>query len=248
MKAVITVIAATCLGASVSALPADHPPVAWRPAGPGDVRGPCPMLNTLANQDFIPHHGRDLTEEQVVNGLKSSINLAEDFSRSFFKAGLRTNLTPNATTFSLDDLSHHNILEHDASLSRRDYYDGDDHSFDSATFDQTRSYWKEPMIDVRQAAQARQARVDTSNATNPTFSLSDAAKKTTFIESSAYMLAFGDKKAGSVQKAYIEYFFQNERLPTELGWQRNNEEITAADLNSMSQKLAIATQEIQEGK
>ena len=74
------------------------------------------MLNTLANQDFIPHHGRDLTEEQVVNGLKSSINLAEDFSRSFFKAGLRTNLTPNATTFSLDDLSHHNILEHDASL------------------------------------------------------------------------------------------------------------------------------------
>ncbi|KAJ5495327.1 hypothetical protein N7539_000443 [Penicillium diatomitis] len=248
MKVTIAVIAASCLGASASALPKDHPPVNWRPAGPSDTRGPCPMLNTLANQGFIPHHGRDLTEDEVVNGLKDSINLARDFSKTFYQAGLKTNLSPNATTFSLDDLSHHNILEHDASLSRRDYYSGNDHSFDQATFDQTRSYWQGDEIDVYHAALARQARVDTSNRTNPDFTFSEAAKGTTFIENSAYMLAFGDKTAGTVPKAWVEYFFQNEALPTELGWRRHDEEITSADLNDMSQRLAVATKQIQDSK
>lgn len=80
------------------------------------VRSPCPMLNALANHGLLPHDGKNITEEQTATALKLSINLNEDVAKSQFQEALGTNPTPGATTFSLDDLSRHNIIEHDASL------------------------------------------------------------------------------------------------------------------------------------
>jgi hypothetical protein len=150
--------------------------------------------------------------------------------------------------------------------SRQDYYFGDDHSFNQAIFDQTRSYWKGPFIDVHQAALARQARVDTSNATNPEFALSKDALPNTYGESAAYIIVFGDKISGIVKKSWVEYFFgeftevpaailvrfaafsltnfhgtEHERLPTELGWTKSEDEITASDQNSVAQRIIDAT-------
>ncbi|GMG52807.1 unnamed protein product [Aspergillus oryzae var. brunneus] len=42
-----------------------------------------------------------------------ALHVDEELSNTLFAAALKTNLTPNATTFSLDDLDHHNIIEHD---------------------------------------------------------------------------------------------------------------------------------------
>ncbi|KAK4120772.1 Chloroperoxidase [Parathielavia appendiculata] len=47
----------------------------WSPPGPYDVRAPCPMLNTLANHGFLPHHGRDLTRVIVENALFDALNM-----------------------------------------------------------------------------------------------------------------------------------------------------------------------------
>ena len=74
------------------------------------------MLNTLANHGFLPHDGKDITEDRIVMVLNNSLNLDEELSQFLFKEALTTNPDPNATTFSLNDLSRHNILEHDASL------------------------------------------------------------------------------------------------------------------------------------
>lgn len=74
------------------------------------------MLNALANHGYLPHDGKNITEEQTTNALKSAINLNEDLAKAQFQAALKTNSDPDATTFSLDDLSRHDILEHDASL------------------------------------------------------------------------------------------------------------------------------------
>ena len=60
---------------------------------------------------------------------------------------------------------------------------------------------------MHQAALARQARVDTSNATNPDFVLSKDALSNTYGESAAYIIVFGDKNAGIVRKSWVEYFF-----------------------------------------
>lgn len=74
------------------------------------------MLNALANHGILPHDGKNITQEQTINALKSSINLNEDLAKTQFEAALMTNPNPHASTYSLDDLCSHGILEHDASL------------------------------------------------------------------------------------------------------------------------------------
>lgn len=100
--------------------------------------------------------------------------------------------------------------------SRQDFYFGDDHTFNQTTFDQTRSHWRDTMIDVQSAARARLARVHTSNATNPTFSLEGDSLSLSYGESAAYLLVFGNKSDGAVKKAYIEYLFGKYRRKSDL--------------------------------
>lgn len=74
------------------------------------------MLNTLANHEFLPHNGRDFTLDIVTNALKTALNISEVIAEGLHQEALATNLAENATTWGLDTLSNHNILEHDASL------------------------------------------------------------------------------------------------------------------------------------
>jgi hypothetical protein len=78
------------------------------------ARGPCPMLNSLANHKFLPHDGRNFTLDKVTDALKTALNISEEIGSLLNDFALTTN--PNATTWGLDTLSKHNILEHDASL------------------------------------------------------------------------------------------------------------------------------------
>jgi hypothetical protein len=88
-----------------------------------------------------------------------------------------------------------------------------------------------------------------------------------------YIVVFGDKSAGIVRRSWVEYFFgefsqvsisyfctlpsllltilrgiEFERLPTELGWTKHEDEITASDLNNMSQRVINATESSDEEK
>lgn len=79
-------------------------------------RSPCPLLNALANHGYLPHDGKDLSEEKTVHVLENILSIGKELAVSLFKGGLTTNPDANATTFSLADLKRHKILEHDASL------------------------------------------------------------------------------------------------------------------------------------
>jgi hypothetical protein len=74
------------------------------------------MLNTLANHGFLPHHGKDISREVTQNALFDALNINKTLGSFLFDFAITTNPTANATTFSLNDLGNHNILEHDASL------------------------------------------------------------------------------------------------------------------------------------
>lgn len=74
------------------------------------------MLNTLANHGYLPHDGKDITVNKTVDALGSALNFDAELAEYLFSFALTTNPTPNATTFSLNDLGNHNILEHDGSL------------------------------------------------------------------------------------------------------------------------------------
>lgn len=74
------------------------------------------MLNSLANHGFLPHNGKNITLDDLVKGLSDGVNMDPGLAAFLFDFALTTNPEPNATVFSLDNLSRHNILEHDASL------------------------------------------------------------------------------------------------------------------------------------
>ncbi|CAK40535.1 cloroperoxidase [Aspergillus niger] len=190
----------------------------WSPPGHGDVRGPCPMLNTLANHGLLPHNGKDISQEVITEVLNNTLNLADGLSAFLFEEAMTTVEDPKATTFSLSDLNCPGILEHDGSLSRQDTYFGNNHEFNQTIFDQTKSYWTTPLIDMYQAAEAHEARLNTSKATNPTFNLSETGLTFSFGETAAYMIVFEDTNLGYANRSWVEYFFENERLPQELGW------------------------------
>lgn len=57
------------------------------------------------------------------------------------------------------------------------------------------------------AANARYARVQTSNETNPTFELSELGEEFGYGESAAYIGIIGDKTTGTVEKKMVEYLF-----------------------------------------
>ncbi|KAI2621495.1 Chloroperoxidase [Hypomontagnella submonticulosa] len=218
----------------------------WKRPGLGDVRAPCPMLNTLANHGFLPHDGKDITEDDTVRALGTALNFDEDMSKLLHKFAVSTNPAANATTYNLDHLSRHNVLEHDASLSRVDAYFGNQAIFNKTVFDQTRSYWKGPIIDLNESVRARLARLETSNATNPTFTLSPLAKSFGLGEIAAYIAVLGDITSATAVKARIEYFFEHERLPTKLGWTKPGV-LSKPDFENMLQRVINATEEVSGG-
>ncbi|KAI2467590.1 Cloroperoxidase [Annulohypoxylon bovei var. microspora] len=212
----------------------------WEAAGPNDVRAPCPMLNTLANHGFLPHSGKGITVNKTIYALGAALNIDAPLSQQLFKFALTTNPTPNSTYFDLDHLSRHNVLEHDGSLSRQDSYFGPADVFNEAVFNQTKSFWTGDTIDVQMASNARVARLMTSNLTNPEYSLSDLGSAFSIGESAAYIAILGDKKSGTVPKTWVEYLFEKERLPYELGFAKPKEPFVAGDLGDMMTKIVDA--------
>jgi hypothetical protein len=74
------------------------------------------MLNTLANHGYLPHDGKDISEEQTITVLGNVLNIDKEFATALFQNGVSANPEKNATTFSLSDLTRHNVVEHDASM------------------------------------------------------------------------------------------------------------------------------------
>ncbi|CAN9436538.1 unnamed protein product [Alternaria alternata] len=214
----------------------------WHPARPGESRGPCPMLNTLANHGFLPREGRNFTLPTVKHALLTGLNISEEISELLYNFALTTNPGPNATTWGLDTLGNHNILEHDASLSRSDKFFNDDAvSFNATVYNQTRAYWTDEKITIQMAANARLARMIDSVKYNPRFALSDLAADFSAGEGAGYMLVFGNKTEKTASRDFVEYFFINERLPTEIGWTIPSEEVSADNLFDFSNDIYAAT-------
>ncbi|KAI6912731.1 Cloroperoxidase [Hortaea werneckii] len=214
----------------------------WAPASPGDFRGPCPMLNTLANHGFLPHDGKNFTQEVVTKGLGDGLNFAPALTEIMFKQALPANPDyPNATTFNLDQLNRHNVLEHDASLSRLDAYNGNNHVFNQLVFDETKKYWTEPVVTAEHIANSKLARMLQSKATNPEYRFTNTTESFSIGEILAPFIAFGDAENATVRRDLTVYFFEHERLPVELGWKRKDEETPLSAIISLMETLNNAS-------
>ncbi|KAL2801973.1 Chloroperoxidase [Aspergillus granulosus] len=229
-----------------SASPHLHDPHHWHPPGPGDFRGPCPMMNTLANHNFLPHDGRNLTRAVVVDALTSALNFNASLASLMFDMAIVANPEENATYFTLDHLNRHNVLEHDGSLSRADAFAGSNHIFNATIFSQTRSFWTAPTLTAQMLANSKLARQIVSRAFNPTYTFTESMEQLSLGEVAAPIIVFGDMEEGTVDRELVEYFFEHERLPTQLGWSAKVNTITQEDVLKVSAMISQATNLITE--
>ncbi|KAH9177618.1 Cloroperoxidase [Lactarius sanguifluus] len=90
----------------------------WIPKQPGDVRSPCPALNTLANHGYLPHDGKQLTAPILIHALQEGYGLSTPLAHLLVHGGIF--LLGQIGAFGLNDLARHNRIEHDASLVHDD--------------------------------------------------------------------------------------------------------------------------------
>ncbi|KAG9959310.1 Cloroperoxidase, partial [Aureobasidium melanogenum] len=214
---------------------------AWHPASVNDFRGPCPMMNTLANHGFIPRNGNNITKDTTIRGLREALNFDAALASLMWEQAIIANPEPNATYFTLQQLNRHNVLEHDASLSRMDAYYGNNHIFDPEVFATTTRYWTNETLTAEMLANSKLARMIESRAFNPTYSFTETNEQFSLGEVAAPVIAFGDVAAVTVDRELVVYFFEHERLPFESGWQRKNETVTLKDILSAVESIRNAT-------
>ena len=60
----------------------------WSHSGPDDVRGPCTVLNSLANYHLLPHSGQGITKQTLESAL-SALNVDSTLINTFVPAGMK---------------------------------------------------------------------------------------------------------------------------------------------------------------
>lgn len=171
------------------------------------------MMNTLANHGYLPHDGRNLTQDAVVSALKNGINFDEGLGTLMFQMAVPVNPEPNATFFTLDQLNQHNVLEHDASLSRSDAFFGNNHVFNETVFETSIKYWSGEILDANQLAMSKVFRQVESKAFNPEYTFSTTTEAFSLGELAAPIIVFGDHASSTVNRTLVEYFFRTSKPP-----------------------------------
>jgi len=210
---------------------AAHP---WRPLGPGDVRGPCPGLNTLASHGWLPRSGV-ATPAQIVAAVQDAFNMHNGLAlfvaygahlvdgnliTDKLSIGGKTRLTgpdPPAPA-TVAGLNTHALFEGDASLTRADASFGDNHSFNQTLFNQFVDFSKRfgaGKYNLTVAAELRWQRIQDSIATNPNFIFVSPRYFTAYTEAVFPINFFidGRQTDGQLDLEVARGFFQDNRFP-----------------------------------
>ncbi|ORX93544.1 Cloroperoxidase, partial [Basidiobolus meristosporus CBS 931.73] len=179
------------------------------------IRGPCPVLNTLANHGYLPRSGANITFEVLQNGLVDSINLHPLIRNvlvglTFLKVGQDT---PDGFIVpSLRDLKLHDFIEHDFSLSRKDGALGDPVSPDPDLLKQLeQASSKDDMYTLEDFAKFSNMRIKDSLENNPEVSYSPRLKAISQMEMASLFAVFGH--GDKISKQTVMDIFSHERLP-----------------------------------
>ncbi|KAL1606808.1 hypothetical protein SLS60_004215 [Paraconiothyrium brasiliense] len=182
-----------------------------------------------------------ITKANAVKALTEGLNFNASLAELMWENAIIANPEPNATFFTLDQLNVHNVLEHDASLSRTDAAFGSNHIFNETIFNTSRAFWTEDVVTANMLANSKLYRQIESRAFNPDYKFTATTEQFSLGEVAAPIIVFGDIEKFTVPKNLIEYFFLNEKLPTELGWTRKEHVMSVEDIGKVSQAIGRAT-------
>ncbi|KAG3103556.1 hypothetical protein PI124_g14133 [Phytophthora idaei] len=196
-------------------------------------RSPCPALNTLANHGYLPRNGQNVTKAVLGPAVMSVYNLGEDATATLLA------LVPDS--FSLDFLSTHNMIEHDASLIHNDVYFGGDPVQVNLTLaeqllERGASSGK---LGVAELGATRKARLADSLAINPNLTFGSTQQTLAFLESSILILGFGSKNNETVSVDTARSFLVDEKIPD--GWERASSAVSAAEARATAAKIDAAS-------
>jgi hypothetical protein len=181
------------------------------PPGRADVRSPCPGLNTLANHGILPHDGRDITPDMLVQAMTSTFHMSEGLARFFANGSRAVASNPLTGKINLDDLNRHNVLEHDASLSRADAGErpgGDNHSFNKTIFDGFMAHYAGmEHTTLEAAAKARHDRFLEGKASDESFRFGAKEYTLSYGETALYLQVLGGAKAARAKVEHVRVFF-----------------------------------------
>ncbi|KAI1856524.1 uncharacterized protein JN550_013765 [Neoarthrinium moseri] len=205
-------------------------------------------MNTLANHGYLPHDGRNITLNNAIFALSTALNFDPALATTMWEHAIVANPEPNATFFTLENLNRHNVLEHDASMSRSDAHFGNNHIFNQTIFNTTRRFWTAETLTPAMLANGKLARQIESRAFNPDYTFTAVNEQFSLGEVAAPVIVFGDMEAGTVDRDLVEFFFEvahggteNERLPTELGWTKKVDPVIENDVLGVSKMISEAT-------
>jgi len=209
----------------------------YRPSGdevsgiPGTTatyrRSPCPALNTLANHGYLPRNGQNITRDILASAIEEVYNIGSGV------AAILVAQVPETTT--LDYLSTHNNIEHDASLAHADaYYGGDPMNVSTALAEDLFSRaGSDGLLTDSIVAQVRQDRGNTCNADNPECAYGVKAQTLAFLEASVLIMALGSGDSISVDHA--RSFIVDEKIPDD--WTKVSDVVGVAPLLARAAKL-----------
>jgi hypothetical protein len=161
-----------------------------------------------------------MTIPGLIKALREGLNVGPDFATAIGTLAVQSNPYPLATTFDLNHLAEHvrthlgdrhqdptladnppqNFpIEHDASLSREDFYEtGDDLTFQQYKFDQVLSFFQDSdTISIPVASKAKYARVQNQRALNPSkFIYGPRQEVLSYGETALYLSTMGNPTTG----------------------------------------------------
>ncbi|KAL7955737.1 Cloroperoxidase [Trichoderma compactum] len=185
----------------------------WQPAGPDDSRGPCPGLNSLANHGFLPRSGKNITVIDLLRGAYSGLGLSPESSIGVGAAELIKSY--RLAAFDLHELSNHGFVEHDCSLARADFGDGNNNDFNetiwSVPLEVLMNY---PIVTPQALGAARSARDLYDIAHNPNQQCGARSVVFGALENALLIESLG----GSPPLEWVRSIMEQERIPTNLGF------------------------------
>ncbi|KAJ6468630.1 Cloroperoxidase, partial [Mycena vitilis] len=211
-----------------------------------DARSPCPGLNTLANHGYIPRDGRNFTIATLMNGTLAAFNL--DWAPILVAAKFGVLARADVNSFdklSLDALDLHNLIEHDASISRNDF--GPDGTGDNVHFNETtfstlvNSNPGKDYYEPASSGDVQRLRLAHSVATNPNVTNTRKEFLLRSRESALYLSIFGNPLTGEAPKKFVNIFFREERLPIAEGWKKPTTRITEDTLGPLEDTIHNAS-------
>uniref|UniRef100_A0A6C0BCK8 Heme haloperoxidase family profile domain-containing protein n=1 Tax=viral metagenome TaxID=1070528 RepID=A0A6C0BCK8_9ZZZZ len=91
-------------------------------------RCPCPAINTLANHGYINRDGKDIEDSKLVDAIHVVFGLHPYYSKKLISKTKKNCSVDEKSNFSLNQISKHNLVEHDVSLFHHDFNINPNHS------------------------------------------------------------------------------------------------------------------------